>query len=657
MNFKRLIIFIICILAGCSLPVRPVCMHDNQKCQPDRVFTERWFDYYEWAISYKDCQCYDLALNDLNTALNIKPQDHKWIRTIGNHHMDYFPHREKGIILYRQKDFRQAEQELKTSIDQYPSAKAYFFLDEVRKSLFDKSTQKISVPVVQMECPYQLKQTQANHYEFLTNDEHIRIQATLSDPNYIAKIQVNRSPITMEQSQQSYKLDQTLNIQEGNHLIPIEIRNLLDKSTTVYLKIKVDRSGPMIIINQFKTSQQILGSLMDDSGVAYFKVNDAPIKIQPGNKSEFVISGSKTSKQFDMLAIDNAGNQTHVLIDHEFFSRKKKTFLLASNSSETVIDSNYLPYAQTASSDSPLTIHLFELDNHEVAYQENIQINGSITTDSQLTMMSIDIQEANSNDWHRIVHQVLTKGHFMVFNQSLRLSIGENHVRISAHDRTGKAVYKTITIHRNIPEVMKVKYRYAMTIMPFIPINISDAFSQLFLQLYMNQLIEKKRFQIIERTHHVPFQFCRQLSARLSCNGEIIQSADGIEVAIRITDNQSSQVVFADIFSDFDDTYPSEKLSGKIAELIQKILNIFPLEKVQLEHISQFYYLATIHHFSFPMNWEYVAYVNRHKDTIRGSDSIIIGNARVHEKRQNESCLIYLKPTIDSQQAGWMLSK
>ena len=97
------------------------------------IFRHKWWNYYERGISYAEGEFYEDAIGDFTQAINQRPGDQRMARTYGMHFIDYFPHRELGIIHYQRGDLAAARKELELSLSQYPSAKARYYLDRVRK--------------------------------------------------------------------------------------------------------------------------------------------------------------------------------------------------------------------------------------------------------------------------------------------------------------------------------------------------------------------------------------------------------------------------------------------------------------------------------------------------------------------------------------------
>jgi tetratricopeptide (TPR) repeat protein len=109
-------------------------------------FGHQWWHYYERAISYADGEFYEEALEDLKEAVDRRKKDQRMARTYGMHFIDYFPHRELGIVYYQISDLEKAKTELEKSLRQFPSAKARFYLDRVRKALLEQEAEELPPP-------------------------------------------------------------------------------------------------------------------------------------------------------------------------------------------------------------------------------------------------------------------------------------------------------------------------------------------------------------------------------------------------------------------------------------------------------------------------------------------------------------------------------
>ncbi|NJL58721.1 MAG: hypothetical protein HC887_02785 [Desulfobacteraceae bacterium] len=137
-----LLVIVFMIYPGCyPLPDRISKMKDGKEYgDTEGLFRHRWWNYYERGLSFADGEFWQDAESDLREAIRQRDSDKRRARTYGLHFIDYFPHRELGIVLFMQGRIEEAEKELKHSYHTVKSAKTALFLDRTRKALIEKKT-------------------------------------------------------------------------------------------------------------------------------------------------------------------------------------------------------------------------------------------------------------------------------------------------------------------------------------------------------------------------------------------------------------------------------------------------------------------------------------------------------------------------------------
>ena len=142
-KFKGLFLLICLVLSivatsGCvKEDVSEGCIKGGQQYGITKgLFQGRWYHYYERGLSFAEGDCWGKAERDLREALKQRDDgDRRRARTYGIHFVDYFPHRELGIVLFHQKRYADAIRELEASLNAAVTAKAEFYLDQSRKAL------------------------------------------------------------------------------------------------------------------------------------------------------------------------------------------------------------------------------------------------------------------------------------------------------------------------------------------------------------------------------------------------------------------------------------------------------------------------------------------------------------------------------------------
>ncbi len=143
-RLQILILFLVSLilLSLCQCAVQsagPVYTKDGKEYgKIGGAFRHKWWNYYERGLSYADGEFYKEAQADLREAVRQRDKDQRMARTYGMHFIDYFPHRELGIVYYQLGNSGLAKEELDLSLRQFPSAKARFYLDRVRKALIEQ---------------------------------------------------------------------------------------------------------------------------------------------------------------------------------------------------------------------------------------------------------------------------------------------------------------------------------------------------------------------------------------------------------------------------------------------------------------------------------------------------------------------------------------
>ena len=87
-----------------------------------------WWDYYGEGKIFAQLGKLEEAKNAFLGAISLESRDRCKARTYGMHFIEYFPHRELGIIYYRFGEIEKAKEELKKSISMEKSPKAQEYL-------------------------------------------------------------------------------------------------------------------------------------------------------------------------------------------------------------------------------------------------------------------------------------------------------------------------------------------------------------------------------------------------------------------------------------------------------------------------------------------------------------------------------------------------
>ncbi len=90
-----------------------------------------WFKSYDDGLKALEAQDYEKAANLFREALAGNSTDKQKMRTYGLHFIEYYPHRELGIVLYHLGQVDEARRELEKSLSQEPSGRARDYLQKI----------------------------------------------------------------------------------------------------------------------------------------------------------------------------------------------------------------------------------------------------------------------------------------------------------------------------------------------------------------------------------------------------------------------------------------------------------------------------------------------------------------------------------------------
>ena len=189
-NMRRPIVFLVScslliLLSGCAEgPTGAAYMKDGKEYGTVKgTFRQRWWNYYERGLSYAEGMFHREALEDFREAVKQRAEDQRTARTYGMHFIDYFPHRESGIIHFQLGDLKEAEKELELSLNQFPSAKARFYLDRVRKSLLESRATGRTPPRIALNFKAD---------EVWTKEDPVTVSGEAQDESYVAAVSISR---------------------------------------------------------------------------------------------------------------------------------------------------------------------------------------------------------------------------------------------------------------------------------------------------------------------------------------------------------------------------------------------------------------------------------------------------------------------------------
>ena len=250
------------------------------------LFRGKWWSLYERGTSYREGGFLNEAEADLRAAIDQRSEDQRTARTYGMHFVDYFPHRELGITLYKKKLFQESIIELERSLSNEESAKAKFYLNKARKSKI--TARDITPPVILITAPAKNR---------IVNSFFIQLAGEVSDKNYVASLAVNGIPEFIELSGKTIQFKRKVALLPGSNQITITALDLLGNRQKKHFTVLADYQGPNLSVMNFVNNQQVdkkkvtlIMSYSDESGIEYGSIEGK--KTYPQKEQSGIVSAT-----------------------------------------------------------------------------------------------------------------------------------------------------------------------------------------------------------------------------------------------------------------------------------------------------------------------------------------------------------------------------
>lgn len=534
-------------------------------------FRHRWWNYYERGLSFAEGEFYKEALSDLEEAADQRFEDKRRARTYGMHFIDYFPHREMGMVYYLMGDFQAAKKELLLSLEQEPSAKARYYLDKVRTGLLKSTRAAVSIPHLLVK---------PSDDEIWTRADTVVISGTAKDKQYISKITLAGKPYFIESAQQQVDFKKAFRFDQGKHVIKIVAENLLGGRVHHELRIHIDRQGPVIIIEPTPlediTPNRIRGFVYDESGEITLTVNGVPVSVPKGKDVHFSAQVKPGTGKVLLVAKDKLGNETQASVDVQGIGVQGRCPMFAAlECGRTLSDAGGFFAAVSLSKEDirEPSLELKGWPDKQTVYLKRIYIEGQAKDESEIVHLTVNGTPV-----------LRRKGRMIFFNHPVELKKGKNIVRIEAKDETGNSSTKEIVIFRKVPKIFQTGSRYSIALLPLENKGPDTGRIHMFEDLFLVSLMDQKRFKIIERERldavlreqklsrtklideETALEVGRLLAARGTLVGDFLETGIGIEVVARLIDNETSEVLAVkDVYYEFKDRDAMTTLAESLA--------------------------------------------------------------------------------------------
>lgn len=559
------------VFASCGVKKNPFIKDGKEYGVTKGLFRGKWWNYFERGVSYSDGGFFKEAEEDFKAAINQRSDDQRRARTYGMHFVDYFPHRELGIIYHRMNRQTDAIRELETSLENTQSAKAKFFLNQARRELLNQTGADKLPPLLELRNPMD---------GAVVNEFHASISGLASDDQFVSSVKINGKPLLLEPAAQRFAFEERIPLQEGVNEIIVAAEDLTGKLAKKTLKIISDRRGPTIYIEETtrqNSKVKISVHIFDDSGVSGCKLNGRNLDLIPGR--EVILSPTlelAPGLPFLLEAFDAAGNLTAASVSTEDASLSVPLPELASAAE---IPNGLLAVQNLSKEDensvvdkSPPKLDLKDSDSLRLTFRDRALLEGSVSDDVSVKSLTINGEEI-----------LRRSGKKIFFSHLLPLVPGENQFAVRAEDSSGKVLKSTITVERKIQKVRQLGARMSIAVLPFeysgdVSIAAKTVYDRLIASFY-----EQGRFKMVERTKineilselnlsqtnlanpETAAKMGRIIAPDALLAGTIHESDQSMEIVTRLIDTESSTVMGV------NDAYTDDKTFSASADLSEKV--------------------------------------------------------------------------------------
>lgn len=568
------------------------------------LFRGKWWNYFERGGSFLEGKFLEEAEHDLKKALRKRKKDKRRARTYGLHFIEYFPHRELGIVYYYQGQFDKAEEELKLSLKQEESARAKFYINKALQQILKQEGADKEPPVVRLQSPVE---------GLLTSKLEIDVAGVVTDDSYVSEVAIDGKPVFIELAEKKIHFSGRVKLKPGENQILITATDLTGKTSFVKIPVTVDRQGPLLSIESIKQlghdQFELSGRISDKNGVAQLKFSDKSIAIENKNEMPYtvVINGAPGTKVV-FEATDIAGNTTRGDIELQAVSTElreevaftneilKPLFAAAQNrttmtdglpSYSGIISGNYdqllLASAKAPDTTPPFVKLRKGIKESQTVFQPSFFLEGEAMDMGGIVSFTINDEPV-----------ILKPAVKFYFNYLAELKPGENQFKLIAKDRQGNVIEKIIIVFRKKSVIHDTSSRLAAAILPFLESADPRDLTPIFGDSMVGALNELARFRITARGEvfkkimqelklsssdladkSTALKLGKVVSAEVVIAGAIKETATSMQIFARVIDTETAEVIIA------TDVYGEDKtVSGfryLVGGLAWKIVNQFPM--------------------------------------------------------------------------------
>lgn len=573
-----LMVLLLLWLPGCNAEQKKTYVKEGREYGVvDGAFRHRWWNYYERATSFAEGEFFDEALVDLDEAIRQREQDQRMARTYGMHFVDYFPHRERGIVYYKKGLLEEARAELEKSLSMTTSAKAQYYLDLTRKKWIEQHNLDSREPVIDIGSPKKA---------VFVNGLTLTVSGTARDDTFVKEIAVNGVAVRIDLAAPEVPFQVDIPVRHNTDALIVTATDLMGNVTVARQTLTIDRTGPMIGIDSVDVQTGPEGktvrfkvNLTDDTGIASLLVNGKPLSYTPGKQVllDQVITLDSDKDQILIEATDRAGNITTAGIGTAGRLRAARSVLLAADDAFYSYPGALLLAA--VSGNEPY-IELKKWQDGQQVYVEKLYLEIKIESESPISKVRVN---------NRLI--LNKSGQTIFFGHLVALKEGENILKIEVSDKSDRTSVKKLTLHRLKRSADAVDARLKVAVLPFKHKGGENSATDTVEDNLHGFITEHKRFDLVEREHldsilaeqklsatdlvdqQTALSLGKLVAANNILSGSVVTHKNSLEIFARLIDTETSLVLAAtDVYGEDTGVLGfkalCEGLSLKLAEAV-----------------------------------------------------------------------------------------
>lgn len=537
------------------------------------TFRGKWWNYYDRGLEAGERGEWAAALQDLRQAASMRDKDQRMARTYGMHFIDYFPHRELGVVLYNQGDLQGAAKELEESIRNEETAKAAFYLNKVAQEQLKKRQERAAAPEITVLSP-------ASGSTVKTST--VAIKGKASGKGVVSGITVNGEPYRFDRAREHVEFTQEIAVEDGRNEIVIQAQDLLGSVATSTVVVMVDKDGPAIQVFDVVREQadgkeyiRLTGEVSDATWLSRLQVNGKVV--DAGGQKAYPIDlrfEKGVPAKLSVISADPFENETVAELDVQkalqASERPFEPFLLAVNLDKLIgFDKQAPTLTLRASTDLP------------PVFSGKFAVEGEAIDNLNIGRIVINGKDV-----------FVKRGKTIFFSKVVDLQEGKNSITVEVHDTSGNKTARTLAVVRKVPAVMQNASRMRITVLPFDGGKATDRIQLAYDQL-IGAFVDQKRFSIVERTKLEQILLEQKLTKEGLTDPENsirvgkLMSADAVlatsvregerslEIVARVISTETSEVL------DVKDAYAEDKSGAAVKDLMAglaaKLASGFPV--------------------------------------------------------------------------------